>query len=268
MKLWTELGLPLLLAFAAGAIAVFWPWLQSWQRGRKFEGIIRRELQEVGPYPEEPEAKRPWWNHLSKRFAHEEVFVRERLSENREFLLSLHPDVVYAVNQLWIAYDKRDGSQWLHYLHEAATIARITSDELQAALPKWEAIVEMQPEAWRDPGLVRGAVPEGAAVERVPGLFERRLESYMALVECTRDTRDRKQAVERMTDWYFERGGGLLMSGRALNQFRAVRRTLASGGNAGDQLSLLRTDLKIDLGVRHHDERLIESALPEDERRF
>ena len=134
---WTDIGVPLVIAFAAGAIALFWPWLQSLQRGTTFQHMIRRELEEVAPNSKIPETQ-PWWEHLTKRFIHEEIFVRERVSENREFLLSLNPTVVYLVSQLWSAYDRRDAKQWLHFLDELANNRRVTSSKLEARSERLE----------------------------------------------------------------------------------------------------------------------------------
>jgi hypothetical protein len=70
---WTVVGAPLIIAFVGGAIAVFWPWLTALQRGRKFTRLIRHELDEIGSYPDHPVPERPWWDHATKRFVHEEI---------------------------------------------------------------------------------------------------------------------------------------------------------------------------------------------------
>jgi hypothetical protein len=137
---------PLLLAFLAfvgSVIAVFWPWLQTRFRGRKFEGIIRRELEEIGPHPRQLVEGKPWWEHATKRFVHEDVFARERISENRDFLLSLDPAVIYRVSQLWTALGKRDGTQWVYFLGELATDPKVGSDELPPLLRTSERLVSV-----------------------------------------------------------------------------------------------------------------------------
>src|SRR4029453_816015 len=98
----------------AGVIASIWPSLQALQRGRKFKRLIKRELAEISPYPEDPDTEKRWWEHATKRFVDEAMF--RDLSQNRTFLLSLHPTLVYQVSQLWIALEKRDGNQWKHFL--------------------------------------------------------------------------------------------------------------------------------------------------------
>jgi hypothetical protein len=59
MDIAADLLLPISIAFIAGAIAIFWPWVQTWHRGRKFERIVRRELQEIRPHPIDPTPDKP-----------------------------------------------------------------------------------------------------------------------------------------------------------------------------------------------------------------
>jgi hypothetical protein len=40
------------------------------------------------------------------------------VKENRDFILSLDPDLVYLVSQLWHSLDERDFTQWEHTLGE------------------------------------------------------------------------------------------------------------------------------------------------------
>lgn len=277
MDILRELLVPLLLAFVAGAVAVFWPWLQIRHRGRKFEGIIRRELQEIGPHPAEPVPGRPWWEHAKKRFIHEEIFARERVSDNREFLLSLDPTVVYTVNQLWIALAKRDGIQWVYFLGKLANSKRVGGEAVLSAHKQWDAIMNEQPSVWREPPRARGPVGEVPVVESISGLFEHRLDRYSALVAMMprlgqEQQEERGELSKRMTDWYFSGGAGLLLSGRAVRQFFIVRESLSDADLPDEAihvaLSLLRTDLKIDLGIREADERLVELAMPANEVQF
>jgi hypothetical protein len=148
----TDLGAALALAFVGGGIAIFWPWLQTSVRGHKFEGIIHRELEELAPHPNGPVAGKPWWEHATKRFVHEKIFEPTKITENRDFLLSLDPTVVYQVSQLWMAFEKRDGNQWLHYIRELATSPKVGSPRLQRAHAEWEAVMAKQPKDWLRPG--------------------------------------------------------------------------------------------------------------------
>lgn len=137
---------PLAVPLVGGTIAVFWPWLQARQRGSKFEKIIKRELAEIGPYPVSGDPMSPWWEHLRKRFIHQEIFAREQVSANKEFILSLDPAIVYTVNQLWIAFGKRDGDQWVHYLDELAQLPQMSSPDLEKACSDWKRVIRRQQE--------------------------------------------------------------------------------------------------------------------------
>lgn len=258
------MALPLLLAFTGGAIAVFWPWLQTHFRGRKFHKLIKRELEEIGPHPKSPEKGKPWWEHATKRFVHEEVFARDRISENREFLLSLHPAVVYRVSQLWIALEKRNSEQWLEFLRQLSEDRRVRSEPLKAALRDWQLIVDKQPPELR----VLPRVRDEPSYERPPALADARLDAYRALLPLTDvgrpgkitalSPRERRKREDALTAWYYG-GGGLLLSEHAHRAFLAARSRLEDP-HAKDEhircaMSTLRTELKIDLGVRHADER-------------
>ena len=50
-EMWKDIWVPLIIAFFAGAVAAFWPWLQAFQRGLKFQRLIRRELEEIALIP-------------------------------------------------------------------------------------------------------------------------------------------------------------------------------------------------------------------------
>jgi hypothetical protein len=275
---WKDIGVPLIIAFFVAAIAAFWPWIQAYQRGRKFTRIIRRELEEIGPHPRAPEPDRPWWEHAQKRFIHEELFQRHSISQNRDFLLSLNPTVVYQVSQLWIALEKRDGRQWLYFLGELAINNRVGSPELRSAHGRWKIIINAQREGWLETMGVPSAFRQGAVLARIPDLFKRRFEAYSRLLPLTYSGPEnrpndltpaqRRDLEDRLKAWFYEQGAGLLLSGRALEQFQKVRRTLkdASPADVGVELSQLRTDLKIDLGVRQPQERDLAMAWPEEER--
>jgi hypothetical protein len=281
---WGDVAIPLLLAFLGGAIAIFWPWLQSLFRRRKFQGIIRRELAEVGPEPPSPVEGKPWWEHLTKRFVHEEAFARERLSENRDFLLSLNPTVVYRVSQLWIAFAKRDGRQWLGFIGELATDRRVGTKRLREAHQQWQDVMEGQPEELKAPPRVRG----GDEIEGVSDLYTARLNAYQSLLpltshrsrgkrtsltgkqtKTTLTPKERQKRADDLTAWFYS-GGGLLLSGDAHNAFQAARSRLEDEQPAEqeliDALSALRTELKIDLSVRHPDERHVPMAPSQQQR--
>lgn len=96
-------------------IAILWPEIQSWSRRRAFSRLIFRELREVSPYPEDASLE-GWWQHCQKRYIHREIF--DNVKENRDFILSLKPDLVYLVTQLWKSLEDQNWKQWDHFLDE------------------------------------------------------------------------------------------------------------------------------------------------------
>jgi hypothetical protein len=108
-------------------IFVVGAWLPSFfeaVKTRKFLALIRRELGEMVPEPLPKAGK--WHKHLKKRFIHEEIFAKK--SENRDFILSLPPDIAYNASQLWIHFEKalvsrskedlaEHGAAWCDYLY-------------------------------------------------------------------------------------------------------------------------------------------------------
>jgi hypothetical protein len=104
-----------LIALFAGTVTLLWSRLQDRHRKRKFERLILRELEELRPPPPDK------WNSSMKlsqgtkgQFVHQKIF--EKPVENRDFILSLDPSLVYFVNQLWNTVTVDDRDQWLHYL--------------------------------------------------------------------------------------------------------------------------------------------------------
>ena len=277
---WGDVGAPLIVAFFVGAIAVFWPSLQALQRGRKFERTIRRELEEIAPYPEHPVAGKPWWEHATKRFVHEEIFQRDKVSENRDFLLSLDPTVVYQVSQMWIALEKRDGKQWMYFVGELADNPKVGSPALRRARDKWKGVIVAQRDDWLETMGMPTTFRKEAALGRTQSLFEKRFDAYACLLPLTDygteeqphrlDEAARAKLAGRLGDWFYADGAGLLLSGRALDQFQRVLREVASSdatdADIRTEFSKLRTDLKIDLGVRQPGEREVPIAWPEEER--
>jgi len=140
VDLWGDLGAPLILAVAGTAIAALWPWWQALRRRRRLTALMKRELQEISP--REPLAGKEWWEHLEKRFIHEQFFAAENAVENRDFLLSLHPSLVYHASQLWIAFAKHDLTQWQWHLsqllHDDDVRRHVSSREALDALAKWQ----------------------------------------------------------------------------------------------------------------------------------
>jgi len=141
---WRDISVSVFLAIVGTALAALWPWWQDMRRRRRLTALMKRELEEIGP--SEPLPGKEWWEHLTKRFLHEEFFNRENVSANRDFLLSLHPSLVYHASQLWIAFAKRDLVQWKYHLGELLRDPQISghvsSEAALDALARWESFAE------------------------------------------------------------------------------------------------------------------------------
>jgi hypothetical protein len=183
-SIWTDVGVSALLLVIGAAVAALWPWLQARARGHRFEGIIRRELEEIGPNPSEFSGQ-PWWLHLRKRFVHQAIFDPAQISENRDFLLTLDPDVVYKVSQLWAAFDKRNGDQFAYFVAALAENRRVKSARLLSAAKAWNAIIDMQPPEWR----TSAAAGEPAREELVSAVSEACSALYLQTQRYWRVTR-------------------------------------------------------------------------------
>jgi hypothetical protein len=278
-SVWRDIVIPLIIAFFVAGIAAFWPWLQALQRGRKFQRIIRRELAEIAPHPEKWDPQKPWWEHAGKHFVHQELFTRNSISQNRDFLLSLNPTLVYQVSQLWTALEERNSDQWEHFLGKLAENRRVTSRKLKDARDKWEIIIKGQNYSFKAAMGIPTTFRQEAVLARAPQLFEKRFDAYSRLLPLTDygpadkpkdlDSRARNTLEEQLANWFYDQGSGLLLSGRALVQFQSVRATLKESTDPKeirDAFSSLRTHLKIDLGVRQPQERDVAMAWPEEER--
>lgn len=89
------------------------------------------------------------------------------------------------MSQLWIALEKRDGTQWLHFLGALANNDRVGSDKLRGAHREWAGIIKAQRKDWLDPMGSPSDFRQGAALARAPELFQRRLEVYGDLLPLT-----------------------------------------------------------------------------------
>jgi len=77
---------------------------------RKFLALIKRELIVMRPKPQKYYLGCKWYQHLDKRFIHEKIFEDKNVSENRDFILSLPPDISYNMAQMWTQFDKATAS--------------------------------------------------------------------------------------------------------------------------------------------------------------
>lgn len=114
---WKDVLEVIVIPVTLGLIALLWPAIQSWSRRRAFQRLILRELEEVAPHPREPMPRlssRDWPKHQNKAFVHQRIF--DEPTANRDFILSLEPDLVYFVTQLWDSKKHANWDQWDYYL--------------------------------------------------------------------------------------------------------------------------------------------------------
>jgi hypothetical protein len=120
----------LIIPLVIFGIGAWLPWGLERQKRRVFINLIRREFSEMAPDPKAATTNGRWDKHLKKRFIHEEIFGKP--SENRDFILSLPPDLAYTVAQLWIEFEKATktmeaselaerGARWCGLLKGACT---------------------------------------------------------------------------------------------------------------------------------------------------
>jgi hypothetical protein len=115
LKDWlTIVIMPLLL----GLFAACWPAIQNRYRRRIFTRLIVRELREISPYPDKAKIENcvKWQDHCQKTFIYQKIF--EQPKENRDFILSLDPDLVYYISQLWKSLKNGNWKQWDYCLAE------------------------------------------------------------------------------------------------------------------------------------------------------
>ena len=145
----TEILTLVIVPVVLAVLGLTWPSVLAMHRGRRFRGLILRELEETAPWPLEPpdrsakggELRDPWWARQQKNFVHREILADP--SSNRDFILSLDPTLVYLVTQLWDSLERHDGDQWLWYLHEIAT-GYDQGGKLWEPYDRWRALIESQ----------------------------------------------------------------------------------------------------------------------------
>ena len=145
----------IIIPITLALIALLWPAIQSWNRRRAFRRLIVRELEEISPHPPEPTLK-GWWEHQQKTFVHQAIF--DNPSENRDFILSLEPDLVYFVTQLWQAKKDKDWPQW-DYSLECLSARRWDNNKLFVALHRrwpslYTALWWLNPPRWDKNGRI------------------------------------------------------------------------------------------------------------------
>ena len=108
-------------------------------KSRAFRSLILRELEEIAPYPAEPN-RSGWWEHQKKEFVHQKILADASL--NKDFILSLPPELIYFVSQLWAAKEARDDGQWLYYLQKLSHAKYDPSGRLAKAQQEWSRLCE------------------------------------------------------------------------------------------------------------------------------
>ena len=96
--------IPIAILLVGWYLPIWWEKQKVNQRNDDFMNLIRRELAEMRPYPETLEEDGVWWRHLRKRFIQEKLF--NDVVDNRDFILSLDPNIAYHEFQLWMHMEK------------------------------------------------------------------------------------------------------------------------------------------------------------------
>ena len=174
--------------------------------------------------------------------------------------------MLYGVSQLWTAYDKRDGNQWNYYLQYLSKNPRLRSKELDHAVELWNRLIS-------ESTTVRSARVHGTdqVMDWGESLFEARVQRYGGLLALTRPLSTspqessvtlRNKRADDLTNWYYTDSAGLLLGGDSMVAWFRLRDGLRDRTGTDDDFetmfSDLRTCLKIDLGVRHADERYVQ----------
>lgn len=126
--------MPLLLAL----LAIFYPLLINYYRRKRFKSLILRELQEIAPHPLKMEVgNNDWTRYQKKRCLHEKIF--EDSTGNRDFILSLPPDLAYKVSNLWHSKKENSSDQWVQYLDQLSKT--FDDKELKNVYDKWKYLI-------------------------------------------------------------------------------------------------------------------------------
>lgn len=144
---WKDIIEILIAPVSLALIALLWAELQSAARRRAFRRLILRELEELEPFPENAEEGKHWHDHQRKNFIHRTIF--DAPSENRDFILSLPPDMVYFVSQLWGSLNNRDQVNWLHFLCQLSNPEYDKKGKIKQAYQQWNALIRAYEELRR-----------------------------------------------------------------------------------------------------------------------
>lgn len=141
---WKDVLDVLIIPVSLALIALAWPWFQLWYRRRRFIKLIRRELEELAPYQGDKPNK-DWTHHQPKNFIHQNVFMD--FASNLDFILTLPPDLVYDISQLWFAREEENLVQWEEFLDEVARSKYGKGKKFREAYRQWKALIPQLKEA-------------------------------------------------------------------------------------------------------------------------
>ena len=137
---WKDIIEVLVVPVSLGLIGLLWPELQSAARHRAFRRLIIRELQELTPFPRNAERGMSWYDHQRLDLIHQMIF--DEPSENSDFILSLPPDMVYDVSQLWSVLKSRDSEQWLYFMGKLSDPRYDKNGEIKQAYQQWDSLIK------------------------------------------------------------------------------------------------------------------------------
>ncbi len=107
-----------LIPLAVALLPFIWSLSATLVRRNQFRNLILREIEEISPFPldKASQSDGKFWtdHHTEKRFLHKEILAKP--TENRDFILSLPPALVYYVTQLWRS--QADPTQWLYMISQ------------------------------------------------------------------------------------------------------------------------------------------------------
>lgn len=138
---WKDILEVVIIPVSLALLAVIYPYLQSRYRRYQFQRLIRRELREIGPYPKQAQKGKTWVDHQTKRCLHEEILANP--TDNRDFILSLDPDITYHLTNLWASRDPKrpNPQQWIYCLSQLDKAFR--GNGLDAVMSEWCNLMAM-----------------------------------------------------------------------------------------------------------------------------
>lgn len=157
-NLYIVVVIPLIVAIIGAA--GLWTFIQARWNGFYFQKLILREIEELYPYPPTRNkancGKRTWVEHFEDRkFIHKCMF--DAPQDNQEYILSLRPDLVYFVTQLWQEIEllrrepNRNTGQFDYYWKQIIEYCKKRSiirkrysrwNEIEDTYKKWKALID------------------------------------------------------------------------------------------------------------------------------